>query len=338
MHVSDSAALPRTEAGTASRAGTAVPAVAAGQDVTVRVPATSANLGPGFDSLGLAVGLYDTVRVRTSAEPGTLVSISGEGAATLPTDDTHLVVRTIRETVESAGFRLQGLQLEAENVIPHGRGLGSSASAIVSGVLAGNALLPAGLRLNAAALLDLCSRLEGHPDNVAPALAGGLAVSWEEEGKFRSVTAPVHADIIPVAAVPATELSTESARGLLPAQVPHADAAANSGRAALLIHALSSEPALLPAGTVDFLHQDYRAAAMAPSAALMKHLRANGIAAVISGAGPTVMALAHGAASAQRAQTLIAEHLEAAESSEFWRVLRLSVDRDGARVEEHQRY
>ncbi|MBO0897722.1 homoserine kinase [Arthrobacter sunyaminii] len=336
MHASDSAALPR--AASVPAPGAVTGAVAAGQDVTVRVPATSANLGPGFDSLGLAVGLYDTVRVRTSGEPGTTVRIIGEGAGTLPTDDTHLVVRTIRETVESAGFSLPGLQLDAENVIPHGRGLGSSASAIVSGVLAGNALLPRDHRLDAAALLDLCSRLEGHPDNVAPALAGGLAISWEEEGIFRSVSAPVHGDIIPVAAVPATELSTESARGLLPAQVPHPAAAANSGRAALLIHALAAEPSLLPAGTVDFLHQDYRASAMEPSAALMRHLREHGIAAVISGAGPTVMALANGEDQAQRAEHLIARHLADAKTAHLWRVLRLSVDRDGARVEEHQRY
>ncbi|MCC3267087.1 homoserine kinase [Arthrobacter gengyunqii] len=330
--MSDSAALPRPAAEAAGGA------VAAGQAVTVRVPATSANLGPGFDSLGMAVGLYDTVRVRTSAEPGTTVKISGEGAATLPTDDTHLVVKTIRQTAESVGFSVPGLHFEAENVIPHGRGLGSSASAIVSGVLAGNALLPAEHRLDAAALLDLCSRLEGHPDNVAPALAGGLAISWEEDGAFRSASAPVHADIIPVAAVPATELSTESARGLLPAEVPHPAAAANSGRAALLIHALAAEPSLLPAGTVDFLHQDFRASAMEPSAALMRHLRSHGIAAVISGAGPTVMALANGSDQADQAELLIAQHLAAAETAQFWRVLRLSVDRDGARVEEHQRY
>lgn len=325
MHVSDSAAPSRT-------------AVAAGQDVTVRVPATSANLGPGFDSLGLAVGLFDSVRVRTFAEPGTTVRITGEGAGTLPTDGTHLVVRTIRLTVEAAGYSLAGLRLDAENVIPHGRGLGSSASAIVSGVLAGNALLPPERRLDAAGLLDLCSRLEGHPDNVAPALAGGLAISWEEAGSFRSVTAPVHPDIIPVAAVPANELSTESARGLLPETVPHSAAAANSGRAALLIHALAADPALLPEGTRDFLHQDYRAAAMQPSAVLMAHLRANGLAAVISGAGPTVMALANGADQAGLAEQLITEHLAAAGTTQFWRVLRLSVDRYGARVEEHQRF
>ena len=325
MHVSDSAAPSRA-------------AVAHGQDITVRVPATSANLGPGFDSLGLAVDLYDTVRVRTTGEPGTAVTIAGEGAGTLPTDGSHLVVRTIRQTVEAAGYVLPGLRLDADNVIPHGRGLGSSASAIVSGVLAGNALLPPEHRLDAAGLLDMCSRLEGHPDNVAPALAGGLAISWEEEGEFRSVAAPVHSDIIPVAAVPASELSTESARGLLPAQVPHPAAAANAGRAALLIHALAAEPALLPQGTVDFLHQEYRAEAMAPSAALMAHLRRHGLAAVISGAGPTVMVLANGADQARDAERLIAEYLAAAGTAEFWRVLRLSVDRDGARVEEHQRY
>lgn len=148
----------------------------------------------------------------------------------------------------------------------------------------------------------------------------------------------MHADIIPVAAVPASELSTESARGLLPAQVPHPAAAANAGRAALLIHALASDPALLLPGTVDFLHQGYRAGAMRPSAELMGHLRSRGLAAVISGAGPTVMALANGPEQARQAEQLIAEYLSAAGTAQLWRVLRLSVDRDGARVEEHQRY
>lgn len=310
--------------------------VAAGQDLTVRVPATSANLGPGFDSLGLAVTLYDTVRVRTTDSDGIRVRVAGEGAAVLPTDETHLVARTIVDTIRRAGYAAGGFELECENVIPHGRGLGSSASAIVSGVLAGNALLPPSARLDAAGLLHACSALEGHPDNVAPALAGALAVSWEQEGVFRSVRAEVHPDIIPVAAVPATELSTESARGLLPAMVPHRDAAANSGRAALLMQALTADPSLLSEGTEDFLHQGYRAPAMAPSAQLITALRAAGFAAVVSGAGPTVMTLAAGAEQADAAEAFLAAHLSG-ENSGNWRVLRLGVDRDGARVVLHQR-
>ena len=310
--------------------------VVSGQDVTVSVPATSANLGPGFDSLGLAVDLFDSVRVRTNGSGRISVRVHGEGAATLPTDGTHLVARTIADTVRSAGYAVSGFELECENVIPHGRGLGSSASAIVSGVLAGNALLPPAARLDAAGLLHACSALEGHPDNVAPALAGGLAVSWEEAGRFRSAKARVHPDIIPVVAIPATELSTESARGLLPQSVPHRDAAANSGRAALLMHAVTTDPSLLPAATEDFLHQAYRAPAMRPSAALVQALRAAGFAAVVSGAGPTVMTLTAGAEQAAAAEALIAAHLAAA-AQQNWRVLRLGVDQDGARVVMHQR-
>lgn len=310
--------------------------VASGQDITVSVPATSANLGPGFDSLGMAVGLFDSVRVRTRDSGGISVRVSGEGADTLPTDGTHLVARTIVDTIRNAGYGVGGFELVCENVIPHGRGLGSSASAIVSGVLAGNALLPAAAQLDAAGLLHACSVLEGHPDNVAPALSGGLAVSWEDEGRYRSVTAQVHPGVVPVVAIPATELSTESARGLLPENVPHRDAAANSGRAALLMHAMTTDPSLLLAGTEDFLHQSYRAPAMQPSATLIRTLRAAGFAAVVSGAGPTVMVLAAGADQAAAAEALIGRHL-AAQALENWRVLRLGVDRDGARVVVHQR-
>ena len=311
--------------------------LAPGQDITVRVPATSANLGPGFDSLGLALSLYDTVRVRTSEEPGITVQVAGEGARTVPLDASHLVVRTLLSTLAGAGYAPQGLHLSAENSIPHGRGLGSSASAIVSGVLAANALLPAAAQLDQAGLLHACSALEGHPDNVAPALAGDLAISWETDGRFYSTRASVHPEVVPVVAIPATELSTESARGLLPATVPHRTAAANSGRAALLIHALTRDPSLLLEGTRDALHQEFRAPAMLPSAGLLQALRADGFAAVVSGAGPTVLCLARGEAAAQAAEDAVAAHLAAAGSAENWRVLRLGVERDGARVEGHQR-
>lgn len=311
--------------------------VAAGQDITVRVPATSANLGPGFDSLGLALGLYDTVRVRTTDDEGIRVAVRGEGEATVPLDESHLVVRTICSTLDRCGSAVRGLSVEAQNAIPHGRGLGSSAAAIVSGVLAANALLPEAGRLDDAAVLDLCSALEGHPDNVAPALAGNLAISWEDAGTYSSAGVRIHPDVVALVAIPAEELSTERARGLLPAVVPHAAAAANSGRAALLVHALTADPSLLFPGTRDSLHQDYRAEAMRPSAGLLHHLRSLGYAATISGAGPTVLCLANGAAQAEAAERAITECLQGTGSSGNWRVLRLGVDVDGARVLVHQR-
>lgn len=326
---------PRSGSRSVSRTGSRT--LAPGQDVTVTVPATSANLGPGFDSLGLALTLYDTVRVRTSAEEGVFVEVAGEGAGNVPLDSSHLVVRTLLSTLAAAGYSARGLHLSAENAIPHGRGLGSSASAIVSGVLAANSLLPAESRLDAAGLLHSCSALEGHPDNVAPALVGDLAISWEDDGVFRSVRASVHPDVVPVVAVPAVELSTESARGLLPATVAHRTAAANAGRAALLIHALTVDPSLLLEGTQDALHQEFRAPAMLPSARLLQSLRSAGFAAVISGAGPTVMCLADGEEAALEAEQAMTKHLQAAEYGENWRVLRLGVERDGARVEGHQR-
>lgn len=325
--VSGGADLPVGDAGPAR--------LAPGGSVTVRVPATSANLGPGFDSLGLAVGLYDTVRVRLTDDGTARIRVAGEGARSVPRDESHLVVRTIRRTFASAGWSDGGLELSAENAIPHGRGLGSSAAAIVSGVLAACALLPEHARPDADAVLDLCSRLEGHPDNVAPALRGGLAISWEQDGSYRTVQVAVHPDVQPVVAVPATALSTEAARGLLPQAVPHADAAANAGRAALLSHALAHDPELLLQATEDFLHQGYRAPAMPGSAELIRLLRAAGLPAVVSGAGPTVMVLAPGAAQAAHAEALLAE--ATASDAANWRILRLPVAADGAKVEVHQR-
>jgi homoserine kinase len=287
--------------------------IEAGQDLEVTVPATSANLGPGFDSLGLAVGLLDTVRVRTGPTGRTVVVPSGEGAALLPTDATHLVARSLLSTLANAGWSSPGLEVETVNVIPHGRGLGSSAAAIVSGVLAANALLPEAHRLDDAAVLQWCAALEGHPDNVAPALLGSLAISWESGRAYQSTRIEVHPDIIPIAAIPDT------------------------GRAALLVHALTLRPDLLPAGTRDALHQEYRAPAMLPSAALMQRLRAQGFASVISGAGPTVMTLAAGEDQAAQALDAVRSLVAGSDTPGAWRILRLDVAREGAKVRVHQR-
>lgn len=271
--------------------------------VTVRAPATSANLGPGYDSFGLALSRYDEVRARVSPA-GLDVRVSGAGAGELALDDAHLVVRTMRATFDLLGGQPPGLVLDCHNDIPHGRGLGSSASAIVSGIELARSLTVEGRdRLSDADALALASELEGHPDNVAACLLGGLSVAWLADGRA-AATRAVSAEqinaggIVPVLFVPGERASTpkaaktEAARAMLPDRVPHADAAFNAGRAALLVLALTGRPELLLAATEDRLHQGYRAPDMPASAGLLDALRRRGIAAVISGAGSSVLALA----------------------------------------------
>ncbi|MGP0222873.1 MULTISPECIES: homoserine kinase [unclassified Paenarthrobacter] len=311
--------------------------VAAGQRLTVTVPGTSANLGPGYDSLGLALSIHDTLTVETLESGELEFELSGEGADTLPRDASHLVVRAIDLALERLGYQRAGLRITADNVNPHGRGLGSSAAAVVAAVTAANALVPEAARQDRDWILQLTSEIEGHPDNVAPAIFGGLALSWQDSEQYSSTRADVAASVVPVVAIPDYELSTETARGLLPASVGHHAAAMNSGRAALLIHALTSQPRFLLPGTEDYLHQSYRAEAMRPSADLIASLRTAGHAAVVSGAGPTVMVLANGQGEAAE----IVQKIEAFTASNTpdvgWRVMTLAVDVEGARVEVHRR-
>ena len=264
--------------------------------VRVRVPATSANLGPGFDSFGLALQLYDDVVVRV-AESGLAVDVAGEGADEVRRDKRNLVVRAVQSTFEVLGGQPRGLEVVCANRIPHGRGLGSSAAAIVAGVLAARELVLGGAdKLPDDAVLRLAARIEGHPDNVAACLLGGFTLAWTDVDELgdvsRAVRLDVHPDIAPVVFVPDTSASTAKVRKLLPDQVSHHDAAANAARAALLVEALTHRPELLMVATVDALHQRYRAPAMPRSAALVEQLRAAAVPAVISGAGPTVLALA----------------------------------------------
>ncbi|TDT82449.1 homoserine kinase [Arthrobacter sp. AG258] len=320
-----------------SQAAVGLHLIEPGQRVTVRVPATSANLGPGYDSLGLALALHDTLTVESLDTDELLFELRGEGADTLPRDASHLVIRAMDAAFERLGYRHGGLKVTAENVNPHGRGLGSSASAVVAAVSAANAMVPAGSRRGKDWILQLTSELEGHPDNVAPAIFGGLALSWQDSEQYSSTSATVAGDVIPIVAVPDFELSTEAARALLPASVGHHAAAMNSGRAALLIHALTQKPEFLLPGTEDYLHQSYRAEAMRPSAALIGALRKAGYAAVVSGAGPTVLVLANGGAQAGDALAFI-ESFTANNTPDIgWRVLKLAVDVEGAKVDMHRR-
>jgi homoserine kinase len=264
--------------------------------VRVRAPATSANLGPGFDALGLALAQYDDVVVRV-ADEGLYVDVAGEGADKVPRTARHLVVRALRAGFDALGGQPRGLEVVCANRIPHARGLGSSSAAIVAGVVAARALVLGGEDdLDDARLLALAADLEGHPDNVAACLLGGLTVAWADDaGQARAVRLEPSPALRPVVFVPATTSSTTRARKLLPEAVAHADAARNAGRAALLVHALSTpgaDPGLLLAATEDRLHQQYRASAMPRSVSLMNTLRGAGVPAVVSGAGPTVLAFA----------------------------------------------
>jgi homoserine kinase len=260
--------------------------------VHVSVPATSANLGPGFDSLGLALDLRDELEAELIGS-GLVVEVSGGGAGELPLDEGHLVVRAMRAAFDALGGQPPGLRLSCRNAIPHARGLGSSSAAIVGGLVLARALVDGGTdRLDDGALLDLAVQLEGHPDNVAPALHGGFVISGRDDrGQVYAVGSPVDPRITASAFIPPEPLSTEVARGLLPQAVPHADAAADAGRAALLVAALASRPDQLWRATRDYLHQDYRRPAMPASLDLVDALRGAGHAAVVSGAGPTVLAL-----------------------------------------------
>ncbi|MFB9375432.1 homoserine kinase [Kineococcus gynurae] len=302
------------------------------------MPATSANLGPGFDSFGLALELRDVVQARTGAE-GTRIEVHGEGAGKVPADARHLVARVVREELAAAGFSAPGLELVCRNVIPHGRGLGSSASAIVAGLAAARALLTAAGVVDEDdaqtrdRVLREATRWEGHPDNAAPAVVGGFTIAWSAHddahpgrpghpGAVHAVRLGVHPDVRAVVCVPDTELATSRARALLPATVPHADAALTAGRAGLLVHALTADPDLLLEATVERLHQAQRAPAMPDTAQLLDRLRRSGLAAVVSGAGPSALVLAPAARAAEVAGL----------AGPGWRVLDLPIATDGVRA------
>jgi len=290
--------------------------------VRVRVPATSANLGPGFDCLGLALSLYDDVVVRATDEPGLSVDVAGMGAASVARNARNLVVRAMHATFKQLGGAPRGLEVVCANRIPHSRGLGSSAAAIVAGVVAARTMVAGGSeRMDDDAVLDLATSLEGHPDNVAACLRGGLTVAWTAAGSAGAVDLAVDESLAPTVFVPGSSSSTKAARKLLPESVTHSDAAANAARVALLVTALARRPDLLLLATEDRLHQDYRAPAMPRTAALVAELRADGVPAVVSGAGPTVLALT---SAVQR------KELMDAPSRRGWSALALDVDREGA--------
>jgi homoserine kinase len=308
-------------------AGVALPV---GLSVAVKVPATTANLGPGFDTLGLALSLYDELTVTVRAKPGASVRVVGIGEGVVPLDATNLVVRAISHTFVHFDQPLPGLELTAHNVIPHGRGLGSSGAAIVSGIMAAKGLLDGVVEIESDDLLALATELEGHPDNVAPALFGGLTIAWMTANGPQYKKLMVHRGVSPLVVVPQTTMSTELARTLQSTSVPHSDAIFNVSRSALLIAALIQSPELLLVATEDRLHQGYRAAAMPETDALLQLLRENGLPAVVSGAGPSILVLC-----SDPAQRLVASDLVSATTRNAWESLMLAVDFKGATVVTH---
>ena len=258
----------------------------------VRVSASSANLGPGFDSLGLALELYDVLAAQVADEKCLEVDVAGEGAEDLRRDAKNLVVKAMNTAFDHMGGRPRGLRLSCANSIPHSRGLGSSSAAIIGGMALARALVLGGQeRLPDEKMLQLATDIEGHPDNVAAALYGGATIAWQGEEGARAVKVSPHPEISAVAFIPNAGISTSKARRLLPESVPHADAARNAGRAALLVEAIEHHPEFLFDATEDSLHQQYRREAMPRSLSIVTKLRAAGFAAFISGAGPSVLLL-----------------------------------------------
>lgn len=282
-----------------------------------RAPATSANLGPGFDCFGLALDLVNEVTLDPEAPPG--VSWEGEGAGELPTDGSDALSAALRRTAEIAGRRLPPLRLHGRNRIPVERGMGSSAAAVVAGVGLADRLL--GLGLSADDRLALAVELEGHPDNVAAALRGGLVLAYRAAGGWRAEALAPAEGLRPAVLVPEARLSTVAARAALPRDVPLADAAFNAGRAALAVVALTARPELLGEALEDRLHQEVRLRLVPEVAEAFARVRAAGVPVCVSGAGPSLLAFERDGAAVP-------------DLGPGWRVLRVPPRRAGLEVEE----
>jgi homoserine kinase len=259
--------------------------------IRVQVPATTANLGPGFDCLGMAVEFYNVVEIIPQAQ-GTVIEVSGEGASEIPRDEHNLVFKAAQRVFRQAGYFPSGLKLRLFNQIPVARGLGSSTAAIVGGVIAANLL--AGGKLSIKEVINLACQLEGHPDNVAPAVLGGIVVSVQAEGEVKYLKIQPPQDLKCVVAIPDFPMSTKVSREMLPSQVAFQDAAFNVGRVALLVAALQQgDLSLMGAAMEDRLHQSMRSS-MIPGfkkvLAAAKLAGARGV--TLSGAGPAVIAFA----------------------------------------------
>ena len=281
--------------------------------LTARVPATSANLGPGFDCFGLALDLWNDVTIDTDAEPG--VSWEGEGAGEIPVGGSDMVSRALAHAARAGGATLPSFALLGVNRIPLERGLGSSAAACVAGISLADRLLD--LCLEPEEILELAVEMEGHPDNAAAAIAGGFTIAFGDG----VVRLDPHPDIRPVALVPDLRLATAEARAALPSMIERSDAVFNASHAAATVVALTSEPALLSQTLGDRLHQEARLALVPRVGRVFRDLQAAGIPVCVSGAGPSLLAFEMGGASVP-------------DPGDGWRVVRLAVTPTGVEVVE----
>lgn len=294
--------------------------------VSVKIPATSANLGPGFDTLGMALSFYDEY-VAEVISSGLEIEVLGEGSSDIPTDATNLIYKTIEMVFAKQGVAVPPLRITCHNNIPHGRGMGSSGAAVSGGVMLAAGLLSGTREFTEAELLSFATEIEGHPDNVAPALFGGLTIAWMDESGPHHKKLTVHRGVSPLVLVPPNQMSTKLARSLQPESVPHTDAVFNVSRSALLVAALTQSPELMFAATEDRLHQNYRASAMPETSKLIEILREHGHPAVVSGAGPSVLVLEIDPQERVKAIALTNQHFPS------WSPLTLAVDYKGASVE-----
>jgi homoserine kinase len=268
--------------------------------VTVTVPATTANLGPGFDCLGAALSLYNRFEFRplgpADSDPAFQITASGLEAAQVKTDSSNLAYQSFCHLYQQIGQTPPSVHLAIHLAVPLARGLGSSATAIVGGLMGANAL--AGMPLTAEAIMELAIALEGHPDNVVPALMGGcrLAATQPAQGSspaWSICDVPWHPDILPVVAIPDFELSTAEARRVLPTSYSRQDAIFNAAHLGMLLRALATgQSDWLRTALQDRIHQPYRQALIAGYEAVQTAaMRAGACGVVISGAGPTLLAL-----------------------------------------------
>ena len=260
--------------------------------VTVKVPASTTNLGPGFDCLGLALKLYNTVEMERTEEKDITIKISGEGEKELPRDELNIILSAIKLVFDKAGEKLCGLRIRQVNQIPIGRGLGSSAATRLAGIMAANELLKA--NLSEGEILRLAAELEGHPDNVAASLFGGLVIVGREGKDFRWLRLEVPENLKVVVAIPERRLSTQRARDILPEKISLSDAVFNLSRVAMLVSSLiSGRWQYLAVSTQDRLHQPYRSSLVPGMEEVFEAaLKEGARGAFLSGAGSTVAALA----------------------------------------------
>ncbi|MEX0833961.1 MAG: homoserine kinase [Actinomycetota bacterium] len=282
------------------------------------VSATVANLGPGFDCLGMALDLKNEITVDVDAEPS--VEIEGEGEGELPRDASNLIFRAMSYLAREAGGSLPAFSLSCVNRIPLERGLGSSSSAVVAGLALADRML--GTNLSPDRLLEVAVDIEGHADNVAAALRGGLQLAYLSSDGWRAEALQLSPDLRPVVCVPLNErMPTQEARRVLPVQVAREDASFNSGRTALLVVALAGRTELLSEALEDRLHQPVRLPLVPSSRALFEDLREAGVPVCVAGAGPSLLAFE-------------SDDRKVPELGPGWEVLRVKPDPAGVKVHE----